>query len=77
MKKINEISTKLYIKGQMVKERVVKKLKNNDGEFYIDKNVTVAIVVVLGLILFGLAKDKLPELFQKAIDKAGSVYDGV
>ncbi len=77
MKKINEISTKLYIKGQMVKERVVKKLKNNDGEFYIDKNVTIAIVVVLGLILFGLAKDKLPELFQKAIDKAGSVYDGV
>ncbi|WP_317367481.1 hypothetical protein [uncultured Tyzzerella sp.] len=77
MKKINEISTKLYIKGQMVKERVVEKLKNNDGEFYIDKNVTIAIVVVLGLILFGLAKDKLPELFQKAIDKAGSVYDGV
>lgn len=77
MKKINEISTNLYVKGQMVKGKIVEKLKNNDGEFYIDKNVTIAIVVVLGLILFGLAKEKLPELFQKAIDKAGSVYDGV
>ena len=77
MKKINEMSTNLYIKGQMAKEKVVEKLKNNDGEFYIDKNVTIAIVVVLGIILFGLAKDELPKLFQKAIDKAGSVYDGV
>ena len=73
MKKINEMGTKLYVKGQMVREKV----KDNNGEFYIDKNVTIAIVVVLGIILFGLAKDKLPELFQKAIDKAGSIFDGV
>lgn len=77
MKKINKIGMNLYVKGQMVKEKVVEKLKDNNGEFYIDKNVTIAIVVVLGIILFGLAKDKLPELFQKAIDKAGSIFDGV
>ncbi len=77
MKKNNEMGTKLYVKGQMVREKVIEKLKNNNGEFYIDKNVTIAIVVVLGIILFGLAKDKLPELFQKAIDKAGSIFDGV
>ena len=77
MKKFNEMSTNLYVKAQILREKILEKLKNDDGEFYIDNNVKIAIVVVLGLILFNLAKDKLPELFEKAIDKAGSVYDGV
>lgn len=77
MKKINKIGMNLYVKGQMVKEKVVEKLKNDDGEFYIDKNMVIAIVVVLGVIFFTLAKDELPELFKKGIDKAGSIYDGV
>lgn len=77
MKKINKIGMNLYVKGQMVKEKVVEKLKNDDGDFYIDKNIVIAIVVVLGAIFFTLAKDELPELFKKGIDKAGSIYDGV
>lgn len=72
---ISNISTKISLKAQSLKESAKNALSNEDGDFYISEGVKVIIAVILGSLLITAMvalfnsqlipgiQDKITELF--------------
>lgn len=54
---------------------LLKILKKNNGEGYVDVLVKILITVVLGSLLLGLLKAAIPDIFNGLIDKIKGFVD--
>jgi len=79
-KTIRNITTKVWLKAQSLKESAKKCLGNEDGDFYISEGVKVIIAVILGSLLItamvALFNSQIIPGIQDKITDLFSAYDG-
>lgn len=61
---------KTYIKGQILKMDIVDVLKNEDGEFAVDKSYVIGIGCVLAGVAIALASGMLKNVIAPELEKA-------
>lgn len=69
----NKIGVKFGCMMKKGEEKLIEKLKNDKGEFYIDKGMMVVIIVAIGLIVWS-QRDKIEALFTKAFDQIDTIW---